>query len=291
MASNIDIKDAAGAMQTVKTTQTGDVHVPHHNVDNCALPTGAATAAKQPAIGTAGSASADVITVQGIASGTPQPVSAASLPLPAGAATQTTLATLALETGGNLAAVNTALGAKTDAKNSATDTTSISFMSVFKQISFSIQAAATSLASLVTGTVIAAGTALIGKVAAGIATDAIYSGITALTPKFAVISAASSGDNTLVAAVTSKQIRVLSLFLVAKGTANSIYFRQDTAGTAIFGDATNTIPIDKTGATGPAGFALGNNPTGWMQSGSGKPLVLNLSAAQGVAGGLTYVEV
>lgn len=51
------------------------------------LPTGAATAAKQPALGTAGSASTDVITVQGIASGTPQPISAASLPLPTGAAT------------------------------------------------------------------------------------------------------------------------------------------------------------------------------------------------------------
>lgn len=35
------------------------------------LPTGAATAAKQPALGTAGSASSDVITVQGIASMTP----------------------------------------------------------------------------------------------------------------------------------------------------------------------------------------------------------------------------
>lgn len=60
------------------------------------LPTGASTAAKQPALGTAGSASADVITVQGIASMTAlkvdgsavtQPVSAASLPLPTGAAT------------------------------------------------------------------------------------------------------------------------------------------------------------------------------------------------------------
>lgn len=60
------------------------------------LPTGAATAAKQPALGTAGTASTDVITVQGIASmtalkvdgsGVTQPVSAASLPLPSGAAT------------------------------------------------------------------------------------------------------------------------------------------------------------------------------------------------------------
>lgn len=60
------------------------------------LPTGAATSAKQPALGTAGSAATDVITVQGIASMTAlkvdgsavtQPVSAASLPLPSGAAT------------------------------------------------------------------------------------------------------------------------------------------------------------------------------------------------------------
>lgn len=60
------------------------------------LPSGASTAAKQPALGTAGTASADVITVQGIASmtalktdgsGVTQPVSAASLPLPSGAAT------------------------------------------------------------------------------------------------------------------------------------------------------------------------------------------------------------
>lgn len=42
------------------------------------LPTGAATAAKQPALGTAGSASADVITVQGVASMTPVQVSQAT---------------------------------------------------------------------------------------------------------------------------------------------------------------------------------------------------------------------
>lgn len=60
------------------------------------LPTGASTSAKQPALGTAGTASSDVLTVQGIASMTAlkvdgsavtQPVSAASLPLPSGAST------------------------------------------------------------------------------------------------------------------------------------------------------------------------------------------------------------
>lgn len=51
------------------------------------LPSGASTAAKQPALGTAGAASTDVLSVQGIASGTALAVSAASLPLPSGAAT------------------------------------------------------------------------------------------------------------------------------------------------------------------------------------------------------------
>jgi hypothetical protein len=68
------------------------------------LPSGASTSAKQPALGTAGSASADVLSVQGIASMTAlkvdgsavtQPVSASSLPLPSGAATDSNLTTIA----------------------------------------------------------------------------------------------------------------------------------------------------------------------------------------------------
>jgi hypothetical protein len=64
------------------------------------LPSGAATSAKQPALGTAGTASADVLSVQGVASMTAlkvdgsavtQPISAASLPLPTGAALDATL--------------------------------------------------------------------------------------------------------------------------------------------------------------------------------------------------------
>lgn len=51
------------------------------------LPTGAATSAKQPALGTAGTPSTDVISVQGVAGGTALPISAAALPLPTGAST------------------------------------------------------------------------------------------------------------------------------------------------------------------------------------------------------------
>lgn len=79
------------------------------------LPSGAATAAKQPALGVAGTPSSDVLSVQGVSGGTPvktdgsavtQPVSAASLPLPAGAATS------ALQGGGLPAAL---VGGRLDA--------------------------------------------------------------------------------------------------------------------------------------------------------------------------------
>lgn len=81
---------------------TGSNTIGNVTVSSSALPSGAATAAKQPALGTAGTASSDVLTVQGIASMTAlkvdgsavtQPISASSLPLPTGASTETTLGT------------------------------------------------------------------------------------------------------------------------------------------------------------------------------------------------------
>jgi hypothetical protein len=72
------------------------------------LPTGAATSAKQPALGTAGTASSDVLTIQGIASMTPLTVTVSGTATISGAVTAnagTNLNTslLALESGGNLA--------------------------------------------------------------------------------------------------------------------------------------------------------------------------------------------
>lgn len=51
------------------------------------LPTGAATAAKQPAFSTIGTSSPDVVTVQGAAGAVAVPVSMSNVPLPTGAAT------------------------------------------------------------------------------------------------------------------------------------------------------------------------------------------------------------
>lgn len=77
------------------------------------LPTGAATSAKQPALGTAGTPSTDVISVQGVTSmtalkvdgsGVTQPVSGT---VTANAGTNLNTSLLALETGGNLATAAT----------------------------------------------------------------------------------------------------------------------------------------------------------------------------------------
>lgn len=64
---------------TVAATQSGTWNITNIT-GTVSLPTGAATAAKQPALGTAGSPSTDVISIQGVASGTAVPISAASLP-------------------------------------------------------------------------------------------------------------------------------------------------------------------------------------------------------------------
>lgn len=53
MAHNITIKDAAAANKVIKTTEDGfSVHTKHVNVDICALPSGAATAANQTSANT-----------------------------------------------------------------------------------------------------------------------------------------------------------------------------------------------------------------------------------------------
>jgi len=108
---------------------------------------------------------------------------------------------------------------------------------------------------------------------------------TEYTVKRLAIAAASSGENTLVGAVSSKKIRVLSLAVIAAGAVN-LYFNNATDG-AVFGGSTNKINLPANG-----GFVLPHNPHGWFQTGTNnEALRVNLSGAVVVSGGLTYVEV
>ena len=84
--------------------------------------------------------------------------------------------------------------------------------------------------------------------------------------KHAKIDAASSGDNTLVAAVTGKKIRVLAAFFTMTGTAVTIR----TAGQTI------TLPF---------------NPVGWFETSDATLLNMELGGAQSVDGALVYIEV
>lgn len=129
------------------------------------------------------------------------------------------------------------------------------------------------------------GTNVIGQVAASPETATLFNGATPLTPKFAAIGVAASGENTLVAAVTGKQIRVLALAIVAT-SAISVFFDNATNG-AIFGGSTNKIALAANGS-----LVLPFSPLGWFQTGTvNEALRINLSAATAVAGGLVYVEI
>lgn len=118
-------------------------------------------------------------------------------------------------------------------------------------------------------------------IAAALQTDAIMNGATALTPKFAIIDAATSGDNTLIAAVASKKIRVVAGFLIAAGTVNT-RFESGAGGTALSGQMNLVVNT---------GFVLPFNPVGWLETASNTLLNLELSAAVSCDGLLVYVEV
>lgn len=91
---DVDVTRVAGNVAV-----TGSFYPATQAVDITANSVLLATAAKQPALGTAGTASTDVITVQGISGGTPQPVSisSGSIGNTSFVATQTTASSLKAE--------------------------------------------------------------------------------------------------------------------------------------------------------------------------------------------------
>lgn len=103
-----------------------------------------------------------------------------------------------------------------------------------------------------------------------------------LLPKFAVVAAASSGDNTLVSAVTGKKIRVVAGHLTMTGTAVTIRFESGAGGTALTGLMT---PLQGTSIDLPF------SPVGHFETAASTLLNLELGGAQAVAGWIVYVEV
>ncbi len=100
--------------------------------------------------------------------------------------------------------------------------------------------------------------------------------------QYASIAAASAGDNTLVAAVTGKKIRVLAVVLVASGGANTVAFETAAGGTALTGD----MDIADNGQ-----LVLPLNGFGWFETDAAALLNLELANATAVAGALVYEEI
>lgn len=100
--------------------------------------------------------------------------------------------------------------------------------------------------------------------------------------KYAVVSASSSGSNTVIAAVTNKRIRVLSYVIVAAG-AVSVTWRSAST------DISGAMPLAANGGAAPsAGQAVPAGLIGQFETAQGEALNMNLSAAVLVAGHLTY---
>lgn len=100
--------------------------------------------------------------------------------------------------------------------------------------------------------------------------------------KFAVIDAAGAGDNTLVAAVTDRKIRVHSLYLVNGHTATqTVRFESGASGTALSGQMI---------LAANGGFVLPFNEAGWFETAASALLNMELAGATTVDGGLSYTE-
>lgn len=113
-------------------------------------------------------------------------------------------------------------------------------------------------------------------------TSSIYQNGTARTPVFLAIDAATSGDNTLLAAQgAGNKIRVHQLVLVAAGTVN-VRFESGAGGTALSGQM-NLVAN--------TGFVLPYSPIGWFETAANTLLNLELSAAISVDGVCGYTVV
>lgn len=92
------------------------------------------------------------------------------------------------------------------------------------------------------------------------------------------IDVSSMGSNEVLAAVTGRQINVLSLAIISK-LSNDIKFLSAASQIGA------TMPL---GANG--GFVLPYNPYGWFNTAEGEALNINLSVATATGVMITYIE-
>ncbi|MCH7553547.1 MAG: hypothetical protein IIC82_06095 [Chloroflexi bacterium] len=125
------------------------------------------------------------------------------------------------------------------------------------------------------------GTVIIDETADALRVRMVGATETISAPKRATITAGSSGNTQVVAAVTGKQIRPTRIRLNANGAVNSKF---QSASNEI--DGLGLFYHDAAGS----GYTE-YEPSGLGETVAGEALNINLSGAIAISGGLTYVEV
>lgn len=132
-------------------------------------------------------------------------------------------------------------------------------------------------------------TAAVHVITATINSSGLSDGLTALTPKFAAINTVN-GNNTVVAAVSGKKIRVLAALIVGAVTAQKQFIFQDgTNGTFLTGSM-YLGDNSSTSNTTDGIFVWDYSPVGHFETSAGNLLDLESFGAE-IRGCLTYVEV
>jgi hypothetical protein len=147
----------AGANAIGKLAANSGVDIGDVDVTSSALPTGASTAAKQPALGTAGAASADVISVQGVASMTPVKVDGSAVTQPVSGTVTANLGTAAVTNAGTFPVqADTELTTKDLDTGAGTDTQAVVGLVVAKSGGAANVSGSDPLPVVVSGTVLVA---------------------------------------------------------------------------------------------------------------------------------------
>ncbi len=119
---------------------------------------------------------------------------------------------------------------------------------------------------------------------AALRSDVIQNSGSQIPAKFAIINVTSTGDATIVSAVSGKKIRVLS-YVVTGDTAGTFRW-EGPAGTPISGLMLMTVSTVGSGYV-EASF----NPLGHFESASGSALTVEMATANDLQGHLQYIEV
>lgn len=119
------------------------------------------------------------------------------------------------------------------------------------------------------------------SISVAVQSDALMNGLTALTPKFfSATVAASTTDSSLIALVTSKKLRIVSLAAQCGSSATTMTF--ESGGST----RKHIVPA---GANG--GQVLPYNPVGWFETVAGESLTVTTSSGSSCEITGTYIEV